>query len=68
MEELIAEFDYTHINKSPAVFDMNKPRWMNGEYRNNFVQHTLYEVIRDQDPDLSLCRSEKENTKIPALY
>jgi glutamyl-tRNA synthetase len=32
MEELIREFDYTHINKAPAVFDIVKLRWMNGEY------------------------------------
>ncbi len=32
LEELIAAFDYKHISKSPAVFDMTKLRWMNGEY------------------------------------
>ena len=32
LEGLIREFDYTRINKSPAVFDMVKLRWMNGEY------------------------------------
>ncbi len=32
LDELIAKFDYTKINKSPAVFDMGKLRWMNGEY------------------------------------
>ena len=32
LDELIEQFDYTHISKSPAVFDMNKLRWMNGEY------------------------------------
>ena len=32
MDELIAAFDYRHISKSPAVFDMVKLRWMNGEY------------------------------------
>lgn len=32
LEELIQEFDYTRINKSPSVFDMNKLKWMNGEY------------------------------------
>ncbi len=32
LDELIADFDYTRINKSPSVFDMNKLRWMNGEY------------------------------------
>ena len=32
MEELIKKFDYHHINKSPAVFDFRKLKWMNGEY------------------------------------
>ena len=32
LDELIADFDYTRINKSSSVFDMNKLRWMNGEY------------------------------------
>ena len=32
LEELVEAFDYHHMNKSPAVFDMVKLRWMNGEY------------------------------------
>ena len=32
LEELVEAFDYHHMNKSPAVFDMSKLRWMNGEY------------------------------------
>lgn len=32
LDELIANFDYRHINKSPAVFDYTKLKWMNGEY------------------------------------
>ena len=32
LSDLVAKFDYRHINKSPAVFDMTKLRWMNGEY------------------------------------
>ena len=32
LEELVEAFDYHHISKSPAVFDMGKLRWMNGEY------------------------------------
>ena len=32
LSELIAKFDYKKINKSPAVFDMTKLRWLNGEY------------------------------------
>ena len=32
LDELVKVFDYHHISKSPAVFDMVKLRWMNGEY------------------------------------
>ena len=32
LPELVEAFDYRHISKSPAVFDIQKLRWMNGEY------------------------------------
>ena len=32
LEEMVKEFDYRRMSKSPAVFDMTKLRWMNGEY------------------------------------
>ena len=32
LEDLVKEFDYHNMSKSPAVFDMTKLRWMNGEY------------------------------------
>ena len=32
LQELIKEFDYHRISKSPAVFDRVKLNWMNGEY------------------------------------
>ena len=32
LEELVKAFDYHHINKAPAVFDITKLKWMNGEY------------------------------------
>ncbi len=32
LKELTEVFDYRHISKSPAVFDIVKLRWMNGEY------------------------------------
>ena len=35
LEELTKAFNYKHISKSPAVFDMVKLRWMNGEYIKN---------------------------------
>ena len=32
LSELVEAFDYHDINKSPAVFDYTKLKWMNGEY------------------------------------
>lgn len=32
LEDMIKEFDYRRMSKSPAVFDMTKLRWMNSEY------------------------------------
>lgn len=32
LEELVKEFDYHNLSKSPAVFDMAKLKWMNSEY------------------------------------
>ena len=32
LEELEQIFDLEGLNKSPAIFDVNKLRWMNGEY------------------------------------
>ncbi|MDF2950872.1 MAG: glutamyl-tRNA synthetase [Anaerocolumna sp.] len=44
LEELVQEFDYHHINKSPAVFDMAKLRWMNSEYIKKMENETYYEL------------------------
>lgn len=32
LEEMVKDFDYRRMSKSPAVFDMTKLKWMNGEY------------------------------------
>lgn len=32
LEELVEVFNYKKISKSPAIFDSEKLRWMNGEY------------------------------------
>ena len=44
LEELIKEFDYHRISKSPAVFDIVKLRWMNGEYIKAMDFDTFYEM------------------------
>ena len=44
LEELIRKFDYRKINKSPAVFDIAKLRWMNGEYIKKMDPEAFYEA------------------------
>ncbi len=44
LEELVKAFDYRHINKSPAVFDTVKLRWMNGEYLKAMDDDRFYEM------------------------
>ena len=46
LEELVKAFDYHRISKSPAVFDMEKLRWMNGEY------------LKKMDPEEFFCRAK----------
>ena len=43
LDELVQVFDYHHINKSPAVFDIAKLRWMNGEYIKKMDADEFYE-------------------------
>ena len=48
LEELVEAFDYKRINKSPAVFDMVKLRWMNGEYIKKMDDEKYYEYALPQ--------------------
>jgi len=71
LQELIKTFDYKRINKSPAVFDMVKLRWMNGEYikamdfdsyRDHALPYLRKVITRDMDIDkiLELVKSRIE--------
>ncbi len=60
LKQLIEAFDYKRVNKSPAVFDMVKLRWMNGEYIKNMdydaykkyaLPYVNQAVKRDVDKD-----------------
>ena len=44
LPELVEAFDYHHMNKSPAVFDINKLKWMNGEYLKAMDFDKFYEL------------------------
>lgn len=43
LEEMVKEFDYRRMSKSPAVFDMTKLKWMNGEYMKAMDFEKFYE-------------------------
>ena len=71
-EELIRKFDYRKINKSPAVFDLTKLSWMNGEYIRRMSPEAfcekaapyIREAVPEEDMDLEvlagLCQTRIE--------
>lgn len=44
LEELVQVFDYHNLSKSPAVFDVTKLKWMNGEYLKAMDFDEFYEM------------------------
>ena len=44
LDELIRDFDYRRISKSPAVFDIVKLKWMNSEYFKAMDNDKFYEM------------------------
>lgn len=44
LEELVEVFNYKNINKSPAIFDSEKLRWMNGEYLKKMSLEDFHEL------------------------
>ena len=44
LKELVEAFDYRHMSKSPAVFDIQKLRWMNGEYMKAMDPDAFYKL------------------------
>jgi len=46
LNELVEVFDYHHMSKSPAVFDIVKLKWMNGEYIKAMDDKTFYQLAK----------------------
>ena len=49
LDELIKEFDYHKVNKSPSVFDIQKLKWMNGEYIKAMDNEKFYEMAKGME-------------------
>ncbi|MCF0107195.1 MAG: glutamate--tRNA ligase [Holdemanella sp.] len=45
LEELIQVFKVSRISKSPAIFDIDKLTWMNGEYIKNMEFEKFYTMV-----------------------
>ena len=65
LDELIKEFDYHRINKSPSVFDYMKLKWMNGEYIKAMADEAFYTMA---EPYLkSVIKKDLDLHKIAAM-
>ncbi|NBH13224.1 glutamate--tRNA ligase [Lachnospiraceae bacterium] len=60
LEELIEKFDYHRISKSPAVFDIVKLKWMNGEYLKAMDFDEFYEMA---EPHIKKCLTKEFDLK-----
>lgn len=65
LQELVEAFDYRNMSKSPAVFDMQKLRWMNGEYIKAMDFDSFYE--RALPYIQSVLKREMDFTKIAQM-
>ena len=65
LEEMVREFDYHRMSKSPAVFDMTKLKWMNGEYMKAMDPECFY---RKAEPYIkSVIQKDLDFRKIAAM-
>ena len=46
LDELVQVFDYRNMSKSPAVLDMTKLKWMNGEYIKAMDSDKFYDMAK----------------------
>mgnify|MGYP000890737323 CR=1 FL=1 len=46
LKELESIFDINGINKAPAIFDMNKLNWFNGEYIRKLSEDEFHEIAK----------------------
>jgi glutamyl-tRNA synthetase len=65
LKELVEKFDYMRINKSPAVFDYTKLRWMNGEYLKAMDDDKFYELALPYMKEV--IKKDLDFTKIAAM-
>lgn len=45
LDDLIKQFNIEHISKSPAIFDIDKLKWMNGVYLRNMSIEDFHQLL-----------------------
>lgn len=65
LNELINAFDIKGLSKSPAIFDIDKLNWLNGEYIKKLDFEKFYSLA---EPILKKCISKNYNLKKIAEY
>lgn len=65
LDDLIKEFDFRNISKSPAVFDMTKLRWMNSEYMKSMDFDRFYQLAEPYLKDV--IKKDLDLKKIAAM-
>lgn len=73
-DELIKEFDIKRVQKAPAVFDIEKLNWLNGQYIKSTQNSKLKSQIQEILPELEVLKSkifdrvlEVEKTRLSTL-
>ena len=46
LDQLVEKFEIKHINKSGAIFDIDKLRWMNGMYLRNMSLEEFHNLVK----------------------
>jgi len=54
LDEMIAAFSFEGVQKKPAIFDMTKLEWMNGQYLSASSAEELYPLVTPQLEPLGL--------------
>src|SRR5438477_2486195 len=54
LDEMIAAFSFEGVQKKPAIFDMTKLEWMNGQYLSASSAEQLYPLVAPQLEQLNL--------------
>src|SRR5256885_6642795 len=54
LDEMIAAFSFEGVQKKPAIFDMTKLEWMNGQYLSASSAEQLYPLVAPQLEPLGL--------------